>query len=189
MKRLQSHPSVALWSGNNENEAALAQNWYHVPADKMPKAKDDYRTLYVGTVMRAVQEVDRGNNRPFITSSPTNGVESIRENYIATNPQDPLYGEFLYQSFLICDISKVFSVGDVHFYGFNNDSWNPTTYPITRFLSETGMISFPSLDTWLEVTRNASDLQYHSAFVAHREHDTKVYREPYVTPSCSSFHS
>ncbi len=61
VKRLQSHPSVALWSGNNENEAAIAQNWYRVPADKIPKAKEDYRKLYVGTVMRAVQEVDRGN--------------------------------------------------------------------------------------------------------------------------------
>jgi beta-mannosidase len=188
VKRLQSHPSVALWSGNNENEAALAQNWYRVPADKMPKAKDDYRKLYVGTVMRAVQEVDKGNNRPFITSSPTNGLESIREDYIATNPQDPLYGEFIHESFLYMRFQRFF-LGDVHFYGFNNDSWNATTYPITRFLSETGMISLPSLDTWLEVTRNATDLQYHSAFVAHREHDTKVYREPYVNRSCSSIYS
>ncbi|UJR18128.1 hypothetical protein I4U23_005028 [Adineta vaga] len=76
--------------------------------------------------MDAVKKVDKGNNRPFITSSPTNGLESIKENYIATNPQDPLYG-------------------DVHFYGFNNDTWNPATYPITRFLSETGMNSLPSL--------------------------------------------
>jgi beta-mannosidase len=25
--RLQHHPSVALWAGNNENEAALATDW------------------------------------------------------------------------------------------------------------------------------------------------------------------
>ncbi len=93
MKRLQSHPSIVLWSGNNENEAAVAQNWYGVPKEKISKVKDDYRKLYVGTVMRAVQEVDKGNNRPFITSSPTNGLESIQEDYIATNPQDPLYGK------------------------------------------------------------------------------------------------
>ncbi len=93
MKRLQSHPSIVLWSGNNENEAAVAQNWYGVPKEKIPKVKDDYRKLYVGTVMRAVQEVDKGNNRPFITSSPTNGLESIQEDYIATDPQDPLYGK------------------------------------------------------------------------------------------------
>ncbi len=95
VKRLQSHPSVALWSGNNENEAAIAQNWYRIPSDQIPKVKDDYRKLYVSTVMRAVQEVDKGTNRPFITSSPTNGVESIHENFVAANPQDPLYGKFI----------------------------------------------------------------------------------------------
>jgi len=72
------------------------------------------------------------------------------------------------------------SLGDVHFYGFNNDSWNPNTYPTTRFLSETGSISQPSLDTWQEVTQNASDLEYDSLFIKHREHDTKIYHVPYV---------
>jgi len=49
--------------------------------------------------MRAVQEVDKGTNRPFITSSPTNGLESIHENYTAKNPQDPLYGKFIHSRF------------------------------------------------------------------------------------------
>ncbi len=95
VKRLQSHPSIALWSGNNENEQAIAQNWYHVPQERIPKAKDDYRKLYVSTVMRGVQEIDKGNNRPFITSSPTNGVESIHEDFVAANPEDPLYGKLI----------------------------------------------------------------------------------------------
>ncbi len=42
--------------------------------------------------MKAVQEVDKGDNRPFITSSPSNGLETILEDFIAKNPQDPLYG-------------------------------------------------------------------------------------------------
>jgi beta-mannosidase len=88
-----------LWSGNNENEAAIAQNWYRIPADRMPKAKDDYRKLYVDTVMRAVQEVDKGNNRPFVTSSPSNGLETVKENYTSANPQDPLYGKFINANF------------------------------------------------------------------------------------------
>jgi beta-mannosidase len=92
VKRLQHHPSIVLWSGNNENEAAIAQNWYDVPAEKMNQTKDEYRKLYVDIVMSAVKMIDTGTNRPFITSSPSNGVESIEEDYIAQNPQDPHYG-------------------------------------------------------------------------------------------------
>ena len=62
------------------------------------------------------------------------------------------------------------SLGDVHFYGYKDDSWNPNTYPITRFLSETGIQSLPSLDTWLEVTNNSADLAFASNFTLHREH-------------------
>ena len=62
------------------------------------------------------------------------------------------------------------SIGDVHYYGYGTDSWNPRTYPISRFLSETGIQALPSLDTWLQVTQNVSDLQFRSAFVTHREH-------------------
>ncbi len=29
IKRLQHHPSIIVWAGNNENEAALSGNWYY----------------------------------------------------------------------------------------------------------------------------------------------------------------
>ena len=90
---MQHHPSIVLWSGNNENEAAVAENWYGVPAALMNQTKDEYRKLYVETVKAAVEEVDTGKNRPFVTSSPSNGKETVAENYIAANPQDPLYGK------------------------------------------------------------------------------------------------
>jgi len=28
IRRLKRHPSVVIWSANNENEVALAENWY-----------------------------------------------------------------------------------------------------------------------------------------------------------------
>ena len=62
------------------------------------------------------------------------------------------------------------ALGDVHFYGFGNDSWDTRTFPITRFLSETGIQSLPSVETWDEVTSNVTDLDFDSAFILHREH-------------------
>ena len=32
VRRLQHHASMALWAGNNENEAALRGNWYQTDA-------------------------------------------------------------------------------------------------------------------------------------------------------------
>lgn len=37
-------------------------------------------------------------------------------------------------------------------------------------MSETGVQSLPSLDSWYQVTQNVTDLQYQSAFSWHREH-------------------
>lgn len=37
--------------------------------------------------------VRNDQTRSFIVSSPTNGLESDRQGYVATNPYDPLYGD------------------------------------------------------------------------------------------------
>lgn len=95
VKRLQSHPSIVLWAGNNENEVAIAENWYGIPQERMSKVKDEYRKLNIDIIMRVVKEVDQGDNRPFLISSPTNGIESIREGYIANDPNSPLYGQLI----------------------------------------------------------------------------------------------
>jgi hypothetical protein len=63
-----------------------------------------------------------------------------------------------------------FFSGDVHFYGYYDDSWDPAAYPITRFLSETGIQSLPSFSTWNQTTTNASDFDFDSSFILHREH-------------------
>lgn len=67
-------------------------------------------------------------SRPFIASSPTNGLESVKEGWLSQNPYDTHYG-------------------DTHFYDYNNDCWNWTVYPKTRFASEYGFQSWPSFST------------------------------------------
>lgn len=40
-----------------------------------------------------VETLANDNTRDFLTSSPTDGIESVKEGYIARNPSDPLYGD------------------------------------------------------------------------------------------------
>jgi hypothetical protein len=46
--------------------------------------------------MSAVIEIDPHGSRPFVSSSPSNGIESVKENYTAKNP---LFG-IIYQIFI-----------------------------------------------------------------------------------------
>ena len=146
-RRLHHHPSVVIWAGNNENEAALRGNWYGTSSD-FPLYKSDYIKLYVDTIRPVVLAED--TTRPYIVSSPTNGIESELEGYIAEDPYSPLYG-------------------DLHYYNYFADAWNPNTYPNTRFSSEYGIQSFPSVKT-LSLVSIPSDLSMQSQFTDHRQH-------------------
>lgn len=55
--RLKSHPSIIIWSGNNENEAALATDWFDIPVSERPIYLKDYVTLYVNNIRKIVQMV------------------------------------------------------------------------------------------------------------------------------------
>lgn len=57
VQHLKSHPSIIIWSGNNENEAALATDWFDIPASQRPKYIRDYVMLYVDNIKKLVQEV------------------------------------------------------------------------------------------------------------------------------------
>lgn len=157
MRRLKSHPSVVIWSGNNENEAAIATNWFLIPVAERPLYVKDYVKLYVENIRDIVLQVrlrylntdlhqstilslingwcaliQEDSTRPFLVSSPTNGVESEKEGWVAHDPYDPHYG-------------------DTHYYSYYNDCWDWTAFPRTRFASEYGFQSWPSLSTLSKV--------------------------------------
>ncbi|KAL1122811.1 hypothetical protein AAG570_003137 [Ranatra chinensis] len=147
VNRLQHHASIALWAGNNENEAALRENWYGT-AHNFSLYKQDYIKLYVDTIKTAVKSADP--TRPFLTSSPSNGLETEKEGYVSENPQSSLYG-------------------DVHYYNYMANGWSWLIYPKTRFASEYGIQSLPSLAT-LSQAAVPSDLVIGSKFLNHRQH-------------------
>lgn len=148
VRRLKSHSSIIVWSGNNENEAAIATDWFSIPVVERPRYVKDYVALYVENIRAIVQKEDA--TRPFLVSSPTNGAESEKEGFVAHYPYDPHYG-------------------DTHFYSYVNDCWDWTQFPRTRFASEYGFQSWPSFSTLSKVSKS-EDWSYNSSFSAHRQH-------------------
>ena len=90
VKRLQYHPSLAMWAANNENEAALRGNWYGTDRD-FEQYKVDFIKLYIDTIMTNVSVLDP--SRKCISSSPTNGIQSELEGWVAADPGSSLYGD------------------------------------------------------------------------------------------------
>ncbi|CAG2181954.1 unnamed protein product [Oppiella nova] len=125
VRRLQHHPSIAIWAGNNENEQGLVGWW----KPRLPQYDADYRTLYVNTIGKILDTEDR--TRPYVSSSPSNGLESIKENYTAQNPEDSRYG-------------------DIHYYNDGSRLWDWTTFWSPKFASEYGFQSYPSMDSLSE---------------------------------------
>ncbi|XP_076638537.1 beta-mannosidase isoform X1 [Colletes latitarsis] len=147
VRRLKHHPSIVLWAGNNENEAALYGNWYGTGAVQI--YKNDYIKLYVDLIKKEVEQLDP--TRPFVVSSPSNGLYTEQYNYTGEDPYSKLYG-------------------DVHYYNYINNGWDMHQYPCTRFASEYGFQSLPSIYTILPVAETIADLNIDSDFMKHRQH-------------------
>ncbi|XP_071974794.1 beta-mannosidase isoform X3 [Engystomops pustulosus] len=148
IRRLKSHPCIIVWSGNNENEAAIATDWFSIPSYMKEVYVKDYLTLYITTIRAFVLEID--GTRPFIASSPTNGKETVEENWLSKNPYDNHYG-------------------DIHYYNYMTDCWNWTSYPKPRLASEYGFQSWPSFSTIRKVSA-PEHWSYSSNFSGHRQH-------------------
>ncbi|XP_068087653.1 beta-mannosidase [Hyperolius riggenbachi] len=148
IRRLKSHPCIIVWSGNNENEAAFANDWFSIPSYMREVYVQDYLTLYIKTIRELVLVLD--GTRPFIASSPTNGKETVRENWLSKDPYDNHYG-------------------DTHYYNYSADCWDWQLYPRPRFASEYGFQSWPSFSTIAQIS-SLEDWSYNSNFTDHRQH-------------------
>ena len=124
VRRLASHPCIAFWCGNNENEQALG--WYRQGKENHARYVVDYSRLYVDTLGVVAAEEDPG--RAYWPSSPSNGIQEWGD------PQDQ-------------------TRGDVHFWGVwhGGKPFEDYLKVRPRFSSEFGFQSFPSVETLSEV--------------------------------------
>lgn len=150
VQRLQYHPSIVLWAGNNENEMAIAGPWWPEVMVWNKKMRENYAKLYTETIRPIVQILDP--TRPYVESSPSNGYMSESQpNSISRHPNDNKYG-------------------DVHHYDYLTDSFDWTAYPSTRFASEYGFQSYPSFNALASVSLPADWKYPLTANLLHRQH-------------------
>ena len=89
------------------------------------------------------------SNVGWQVSSPSNGIESEEEDFVAQNPYSAL-------------------AGDLHYYNYNADNWDHRIYPNTRFASEYGFQSFPSFEV-LKQYSEPLDWDYFGEFANQRQ--------------------
>ncbi len=133
IKRLRSHPSLALWCGNNEIEWV----WNNL-LDKNPRFKNKeikskfesgYNEMFEQVIPQLIKKYDLGH--PYWPSSPSNGFVGKNLGKINSNSPD---------------------FGDSHFWSVWHGGKPYTAYREfnSRFMSEFGFESFPSVKTLIE---------------------------------------
>ena len=119
VRRLKSHPCIALWCGNNEDLGALT--WYEETIKNRERYVKDYERLNDDTVGRIVKEED--SDRIFWPSSPCAGPGDYSDNWHSDGK------------------------GDMHFWSVWHEGKDFDFYHTVkpRFCSEFGYQSFSSL--------------------------------------------
>ena len=119
--RLQIHPCIALYAGNNEDFGAIS--WYEESKNNRTRYIMDYDRLNNGLVGKKIREIDP--NRLFWPSSPCSGPDDYGDNWHSDNR------------------------GDMHYWTVWHEKKSFDSYLNIkpRFMSEFGYESFPSMDT------------------------------------------
>lgn len=120
VSRLRNHPSIALWSGNNEVESVLNAFLGGLSADGKLQVWKNYLTTFSGVLPRVIERLDP--EIPYWPSSPSSDYEKTDDNFQAGDAHD----------WSIWHGREPFANYRKHFF---------------RFTSEYGFQSFPELKT------------------------------------------
>ncbi|HMF41377.1 MAG TPA: glycoside hydrolase family 2 protein [Polyangia bacterium] len=150
VRRLRNHPSLALWAGNNENEAAWKQWGWQIKFTLNKKAQDriwaDYKKMFHEVLPAVVAAEDPG--RFYTRSSP-----SANDDRVPPNKRN---------------------WGDMHFWGVwhAENPYEAYADNISRFMSEYGFQSFPELASVKRYTApDGSDWNIESpVMLSHQRH-------------------
>jgi beta-mannosidase len=149
VRRLRNHPSLALWAGNNENEAAWKswgwQTKFHLPKKAQERIGSDYKKMFHELLPAVVAAEDPG--RFYTRSSPSANEDDVPANRM--------------------------NWGDQHYWGVWHAENPYASYSdnVSRFMSEYGFQSFPELASVARYTAGAADWDIGSpVMLSHQRH-------------------
>jgi len=148
--RLQNHPSLALWCGNNENDEGW-HNWgwqkqFNYSKADSAKIWNDYKKVFHALIPTTLDSLLPKNENRYWSSSPSLGwgrKESLTQ-------------------------------GDVHYWGvwWGKEPFEVYNEKVGRFVSEYGFQGMPSIET-LQKVIVIDDMNFNSeAFKNHQKHPT-----------------
>lgn len=149
VSRLQNHPSIALWCGNNEIDEAIV-NWgyqkqFNYSKDDSLQVWKDYKKLFHDVIPNALSENLKSDKNIYWPSSPSIGwghKESLTE-------------------------------GDSHYWGvwWGEQPFEIYNEKVGRFMSEYGFQGTPSLETTKSMFSGTPELNLQNPTIkAHEKH-------------------
>ena len=149
IERLQNHPSLALWCGNNEIDEAIV-NWgyqkqFNYSKEDSLQVWKDYKTIFHEVIPNAIKKYATADQQMYWASSPSIGwghKESLTE-------------------------------GDSHYWGvwWGEEPFEIYNQKIPRFASEYGFQGMPTLETTKSMFSGKPDLSLENSTIkAHEKH-------------------
>ena len=156
VRRVNHHPSLAIWAGGNEFENLELGIVQDSAPDQLDRYTHEYEQLFLDVLLPAVY----GNSKSisYMPSSTNNG-------YLELNFSLPIPMIERYQNLTPGSI-----YGDTDHYNYDaTQAFNLSSYPVGRFANEFGFHSMPSVQTWRQAVPE-SELHFNSSTVMLRDH-------------------
>ncbi|KAK5136883.1 hypothetical protein LTR08_001805 [Meristemomyces frigidus] len=148
VRRVNHHPSLALWAGGNELENLELILLNDSAPEELPRYMAEYETLFLDTLLPAV----------FGNSSTSNG-------WLSLNFSNPIP---IVERYYNLTPGSVY--GETDFYNYDPAVlYNDSAFPVGRFSNEFGYHSMPSIQSWRSQISEA-DLHFNSSTVVLRDH-------------------
>ncbi|EHA19764.1 hypothetical protein ASPNIDRAFT_138876 [Aspergillus niger ATCC 1015] len=156
VRRVNHHPSLALWAGGNEIESLMLPRVKDAAPSSYSYYVGEYEKMYISLFLPLVYE-----NTRSISYSPS----STTEGYLYIDLSAPVPMAERYDN-----TTSGSYYGDTDHYDYDTSvAFDYGSYPVGRFANEFGFHSMPSLQTWQQAV-DTEDLYFNSSVVMLRNH-------------------